>query len=142
MSDRDYFRDIKDIAKEARRDLKAALPNCKFSVTISRFSMGQAMDVALMAAPSDPFAGEDKGTTYSQLNQYTFLRDWEPDEDGNVYSNGCTMTAEGAEMLTKAIKIATKHHWDDSDPMTDYFSTNFYIHLSVGKWDKPFTVTG
>lgn len=31
-----------------------------------------------------------------------------------------------------------KAWFDDSDAMTDYFHTAFYINLSIGKWDKKY----
>lgn len=30
--------------------------------------------------------------------------------------------------------------YDDSDPMTDYFNTAYYIDIKIGRWDKPFEV--
>ena len=35
---------------------------------------------------------------------------------------------------------ATAYNYDDSDSQTDYFDTNFYYSLAIGKWDKPFTI--
>ena len=32
------------------------------------------------------------------------------------------------------------YNFDDSDPMTDYFCTNFYLHLGVGTYKKPYKV--
>jgi len=42
------------------------------------------------------------------------------------------------EYLEKAKEVMTALHWDDSDVMTDYFSCAFYIHMRIGKWDKPY----
>jgi hypothetical protein len=33
-----------------------------------------------------------------------------------------------------------KDYYDDSDPMTDYFSTAYYVNVNIGKWNKPFEV--
>jgi hypothetical protein len=40
------------------------------------------------------------------------------------------------EVMT-AIKKAGEW-FDESDAMTDYFHTAFYIDINVGKWDKPY----
>jgi len=45
-------------------------------------------------------------------------------------------------MLMKAAEIINRENWDNSDPMTDYFDVGFYLTFSIGKWNKPFQVTG
>ena len=30
--------------------------------------------------------------------------------------------------------------YDESDAMTDYFNTAYYIDINIGKWDKPYIV--
>ena len=39
-----------------------------------------------------------------------------------------------------AIK-STGDWYDNSDAMTDYFNTAFYIDINVGRWDKPYKNT-
>ena len=41
------------------------------------------------------------------------------------------------EALNKIHNIVSEKHWDESDPMTDYFHCAFYISMEIGKWDKP-----
>lgn len=38
----------------------------------------------------------------------------------------------------KALKIAG--WYDESDAMTDYFNTAYYVDINVGKWNKPYIV--
>ena len=33
-----------------------------------------------------------------------------------------------------------KAWYDNSDAMTDYFDTAYYMHIEVGKWDKSYEV--
>ena len=33
------------------------------------------------------------------------------------------------------------YNYDDSDGMVDYFNTNFYGYVHIGKWDKPYEVS-
>ena len=44
------YRNIKDIAATIRETLKREFPQCKFSVQIERYSMGQSLHVALIVA--------------------------------------------------------------------------------------------
>ena len=32
--------------------------------------------------------------------------------------------------------------YDNSDIMTDYFDTAYYLDINIGKWDKPYLFTG
>ena len=34
-----------------------------------------------------------------------------------------------------------KYHESESDIQQDYYNCNFYYHLDIGKWDKPFVLT-
>ena len=40
--------------------------------------------------------------------------------------------------FTDITKFMNGYNYDDSDAMIDYFDTNFYMNLAIGKWDKPF----
>ncbi len=46
------MKDIKDTAKLIRKSLKAAYKGFKFSVTISRYSLGQSLSVEIKALPA------------------------------------------------------------------------------------------
>lgn len=32
-------------------------------------------------------------------------------------------------------------YYDNSDAMTDYFDTAYYVHMNIGKWNKPYVLT-
>ena len=127
--------DIAQIAKEVRKQLKEEFPRCKFSVTISRFSMGQSLDVSLMSAPfaavrSNSKIGQDG---YAQLNQFRLRL-----EPHDYMCNGVLLTAQAWHVMKRADEIANQRNWDNSDRQVDYFDVNFYFHANIGKWDKPF----
>lgn len=42
------------------------------------------------------------------------------------------------DILNGATLEEGARNFDNSDPMTDYFHVGWYIHIQVGKWDKPF----
>lgn len=126
------YRDIKDIAKDVRQNLKETFPDCKFSVSIERFSGGQAMDVVLLEAPFEVFRRDCEyrltGDGYLQVNHYWI-------DENNVL----TMMAKA--VLKKVVKIANLWNWDNSDSQTDYFDVNYWLQLSIGRWNRPFKNT-
>lgn len=144
------YQDIKEIAKQVRIELKKEFPNCKFSVRIDRFSMGQAMKVSLMESPESPYASllsrpdrhdgsqHNINLDYNQINHHCL----ESDYDGNWYNNGIQLTKKAAKMLQKVVEISNRKNWNNSDAMIDYFDVNYYFDLTIGQWDKPLVVTG
>jgi hypothetical protein len=43
------------------------------------------------------------------------------------------------EFLAEALKALKSADWyDESDAMTDYFNTAYYVDVNVGKWNKPY----
>ena len=146
------YRSTKEIAMEVRMNLKKELPQWKFSVRYRSFAGGSAIDLSLMSGPEEVLAPWPEGSngaawgtpipTYAQLNQYGFLHNSQASRllaDKNV-NNGFLLTNAGWYVMEKATKILAAEHWDDSDIQTDYFSTNFYMHIEIGQWDKPFKV--
>lgn len=114
---------IKEIAENIRKELKEKFPQCKFSVRKEEFSNGCSITVSLMAAPFDPFSDEhDKKHGYHQVNHFHI--DYLPKE-------ACTV-------LSEVVDIVNSYNYDDSEAMFDYFDKNFYFHLEIGKWNKPF----
>jgi len=120
------YRDAAEITKELRGAIKERYPECKFSVTCDKYSGGQSIAISLMSAPFDVFTEtEEKEKGHSQVNHYYI-------PDSKKY------TEEAKKALYDVTKMVNEHNYNDSDATTDYFDTNFYLHLSVGKWDKPF----
>ena len=47
------------------------------------------------------------------------------------------------EFLIEAFKALKAADWyDESDAMTDYFNTAYYVDVNIGKWNKPYEVEG
>jgi len=147
----------KEIARRIRQQLKQEFKGCKFSVRISRYSMGSSITVSLMKSDiqikkdfdnlskySLAFYLDNHYTpeklrnlqeeTYHQLNEYILKQKYNPDH----WCNGVFLTAEGHSFLKRVVEIADQYNYNDSDSMTDYYSVNFAFHLSLGKWDKAF----
>lgn len=123
-SNYDLYRDIKDIAKHIRKELKTLYSDHKFSITIARFGGGQSMDITLVEAKQSPYT--DCSFKNSQVNEYYLNRDNE-------------LTNEACEMFKNIIKIVSSFNHDDSDSQTDYFSTRFYTSYRIGSWKKDFS---
>lgn len=152
---------IKDIAKIVRKQLKQEFPACKFSIRIQHYSGGQSLHIDLMEAPFEAIlkqgsiidnefvSTEDQGYKetkgYTQLNQYAFQDPYDDIRPKGVsvpgWNNGTQLSREAWDTMKKVYEIARGFNYDDSDGMIDYFNTNFYLHLNIGKWDKPFKNT-
>ena len=118
-------RSTKEITEIIRSYLKEAYSDCKWSVRYSSYSGGSTIYVALMEAPYNVFV--DGVEKHADVNEYHF------DRDDKYVSKAHTM-------IQNVIDFINSYRYDDSDGMIDYFSTNFYYDVSVGKWDKPFKV--
>ena len=61
--------------------------------------------------------------------------------DVNPYWFQEHFSGKAKEFLTEAFKALKSADWyDESDAMTDYFNTAYYVDLTVGKWNKPYIV--
>lgn len=142
----------KEIAKRIRQQLKDEFKNCVFSVVQER---GNSIHVSLMKSDimvvkpfeelsataisryADEYRTPEKlkeiqESKHHQLSQV--IGDYNPD----LWNNGVFLTEGGHALLKRVVEIVNQYNYDNSDPMTDYFDTNFYLDLSLGKWDKPF----
>ena len=116
--------DLKEITKEVRELLKKEFPDCRFSVTMQR----NTLRVALMSAPVSPLKADAQVFNgHTDINHYHLSR--------SEY-----LTNAGKKLFTRINKIANEWSWDRSDSQSDYFDVNYYLDMSVGKWDKPFQV--
>lgn len=147
------------LTKAIRQELKEKLPNCKFSVVSKTYSGGQSVNVHLMSANFNPFNELTKeiiekikikcihnwGDNWeSQLNQSienfknTTVRDKHHQVNHYYVKDDICLTEEAKSVINQALNIINSYNFDDSDSQIDYFHTNFYTHMSIGKWDKPF----
>ena len=61
--------------------------------------------------------------------------------DVNPYWFQEHFTGDAKEFLTKAFNALKSAGWyDESDAMTDYFNTAYYVDVNIGKWNKPYTL--
>jgi hypothetical protein len=106
--------DVAQIAKKVRKDIAEAmrggrLPKMTVSVRISRYSMGQSIDVTLAGAPQ-PIFNPDR------------LRSGHAHVDGRalpIYND------YGRDILEHVEAIVAAYNYDNSDSQSDYYDTNF-----------------
>lgn len=115
----------KDIAKAIREYVKQKWRNYKFSVTSEYYSMGSSIDVYLMEGPENVLINPEG--SHESINQYYI------DEDKKL-------TETGKAVFKDVIQFVDSYRYSDCDSMIDYFHVNFYVHYSIGKYDRPYKV--
>lgn len=116
--------DIRDIARLVRSDIKVAKKDgsfpgdAKVSVTISRYSMGQSLNVhvTLPDRPARVPADDPRARPYQ----------------GVGYAPETLYTIEAEDIIAAVNRIVAQYNYDNSDTQTDCFDVNFYSHVTVG----------
>lgn len=107
----------KEITTNIRKELKAQFPTFKFSVTRRNYN---SISIAILKGDVD------FGTEYSDVNHFWVKRDWE---------------GQALKVLSKIVSICMSDNYITSED-SDYGSIpNYYVNLSIGKWDKPYENT-
>jgi len=148
----------KGIAKRIRGELKTEFPGSKFSVRIELYSGGSSITVALVEADRKMLMDFDsipeerlhrylhdrytidelrvaQSRDYHQLGESAFYH-YQKYEDH--WNNGAFLTFQGYTYLKRVCQIVEAYHRVDSDIQRDIYNTNFFFHLQLGKYDKPF----
>ncbi len=113
----------REIVPIIRKWLKETYPGCRFSVRRDGYS---SIFVTLMSADFEAFP-KGSGTVHCSINHYRI------DSEKGI-------TDRAREVMTNVRDFVMSYNYDDSDPMTDYFNTNFYLTLGIGKWSSPYKV--
>lgn len=149
------YMSLKEIAAELRGKLKTEFPNYKFSVTFKDY---RSLYVTLLSGPTEVFHPLDDCTMKCiDVNHYhrsefdknrymnefkmRFGQTFEGSSKPGLLLGSSVITEEAWDMMwDKVCTLALEHHWDKSDIQSDYFNCNYYLHVAVGKWDKPYQV--
>ena len=51
-----------------------------------------------------------------------------------------SLTDRAKEVMLNVRDFVMSYNFDDSDPMTDYFHTNFYLTLGIGSYRQPYKI--
>ena len=76
---------------------------------------------------------------------YQVQRGFKPNTSGsdqvNPYWFQDHYDGDAKAFLTEAFNALKSADWyDESDAMTDYFNTAYYVDVNIGKWDTPYIV--
>lgn len=156
---KNYSRDLdtKEIARRIRVYVKQVFPLYKFSVSFSSYAGGSSIHVSLMEAPmnildekeicdtlNDDFEKENDTRKYKAKYYKNMIDEDNINFDLSYYHvselGKDFIIPEATRVLKDVVDQLNSYRRDDSDAMIDYFDTNFYIHLGVGKYGKPFKV--
>jgi len=116
---------LKEIEKKIRKQLRAELPNCKFTLRSKESYFNSTVEIHLMAANFEELSKPIEVLGYALLNPLSFL-----DERTHVdyECDGAYLTPEAWDAFKKVVKIIKSLKLGD----------NVYLNLYIGKADQPF----
>ena len=128
--------------KHIRNELKKELPQYKFSVVRDHHS---SVTISLMKGPA--FKDYEYFDRYNNVTKTANLSDGEHHQINQFHLEDF-YGKENAEILGKIDTISRtapaknggKVWYNDSDIQTDYFDIAYYVHINVGKWNKPYEI--
>ncbi|CDE65371.1 uncharacterized protein BN752_01125 [Alistipes putredinis CAG:67] len=109
-----------EITELVRAWLKETYPRYTFSVRKDGYS---SILIRLMKADFEAFTRES-GKVQGDINHY------------NIQASD-SLTDRAKEVMTNVRDFVMSYNFDESDPMTDYFHTNFYLTLGIGSYRQP-----
>lgn len=142
---------VADITKLIRDYVKTNYKDYKFSVTKRYYN---SINVVLVSSKENAFETPSIEKFYSNghsLKQYMtedeamgyWTRAIETGDHGvNQYylEDDYMLTDKSKAMFKDIVQFINSYNYDDSDSQIDYFHTNFYLNMSIGKWDKKYTI--
>ena len=112
-----------EIVGLVRAWLKETYPGYKFSV---RRENCHSIHIRLMKADFEAFTKES-GKVQGDVNHH------------HIHSDK-SLTDRAKDVMVNICDFIMSYNFDDSDPMTDYFHTNFYLTLGIGSYKQPYKV--
>ncbi len=123
--------DIADVAKAFKQDVKTGIAKktipagLKLSVRISRYSMGQSIEVRIVELPEGvcvPYTTE-------------FLTWWRAEEanyfNGKGFGGGARLTPEMTALVEKLEAMLNEYNFDKSDSQSDYYHQKFFLNVAL-----------
>ena len=104
--------------------MKETYPKYKFSVSRHHYN---SIHIYLVKADFEAFKKDKDVVFHHDVNHYNI-------------DNDDILTDRAKEVMKNVCDFVMSYNFDDSDPMTDYFCTNFYLTLGVGTYKKPYKV--
>jgi hypothetical protein len=131
--------DISEIAKRLRKEIRAAvkaeeLPKCKYSVRISRYSMGQSLSVSVTETP---FPIHNR--RYLELEHEILYGDNSREQVRDLYTKKEETerwTQEAIDLIKTLEGMVDQWNYDGSDSQTDYFNVNYSSNVDYDAHDE------
>jgi hypothetical protein len=114
----------REIIEIIRVWLKETYPRYRFSARRRDY---YSFFIYLLNADFIAFTPQAENIVYSEFNYYRHA--------GNEH-----LTDRAKEVMFNVYQFIKSYHFDYSDSMTDYFNTNFYLHLGVGSDTHPYKI--
>jgi hypothetical protein len=113
-----------EIIEILRHWIKETYPRYKFSVRRDGY---HSFYITLIHADFVAFTPQAGNVVHLQVNHYSIMSDER-------------LTDRAKEVMHNVYEFVKSYHFDNSDSMTDYFHTNFYLNLSIGSSTHPYKV--
>jgi hypothetical protein len=131
--------------QEKKAVIKAALDKAlkgsgvKFSLSVDNHS---SIVCTIKSAPIDLIANmNDVCRVAPGANRYGPYQDSKDHVQVNPYWYKEHFSGKSLDIVDKIVKsMYSAGYYNNSDAMTDYFDCAYYIHVNIGKWNKPFEV--
>jgi hypothetical protein len=104
--------------------LKETYPRYRFSVRRKDY---YSFHIHLIHADFIAFTPQAGNIVYREFHQYGLANDEH-------------FTDRANEVMHNVYQFIKSYHFDDSDSMTDYFNTNFYLHPGIGSDTHPYKI--
>lgn len=114
----------REIVELIRKWLKETYPDYKFSLCRRHY---HSIYIILVVADFEAFTDQGGNIVHKTVNRYNLQQDE-------------AFTDRAKEVMQNVIDYAMSYNYDDSDSMTDYFDTNFYLTVRIGDGDRPYKI--
>ncbi len=114
----------REVIEIVRKWLKETYPHYTFSAR--RYDY-KSLFIVLLKADFTAFKPDSEVKVYKHINEYYIKTDKD-------------ITDRAKEVMLNVYDFVMSYNFDDSDSMTDYFHTNFYLNLAIGKSDCPYKI--
>lgn len=112
----------KEISALIKAEIKETYPQMDISVTSSSFAGGWSIDLKIKDFGFNPYT-EEWITFQKKHKEYNYGTNWS--RSMIVY------TPKAEKIRQDCDRILNQYNYDDSNPMIDYFSVNYYAHLNI-----------
>jgi len=134
-----YMNQAKKAVIKANLDKALKGTGVKFSLSVSNHS---SINCIIKSAPIDLIANMNEVCRVAPgADRYGKYQDSVGNAQVNHYWYKDHFSGQALQIIDKIVKaMYSADYYNNSDAMTDYFDTAYYIHVDIGRWNKPFEV--